>query len=178
MGDIYDSIRIPLNSRQRAERQGSYPYYGVASIMDYIDGFLFDGVYILTGEDGSAVDTGGHPITQYVWGQFWVNNHAHVLEGKNGISEEHLYLLLQQMNVAAFVTGAVQPKLNQKNLNSIPMILADAFVHGAFSGLIDPLFEKVRIYAGEKKLLSAQRDALLPKLVSGDVGDCLVGGIA
>ena len=87
-------------------------------------------------------------------------------------------MLLQQMNVAAFVTGAVQPKLNQKNLNSIPMILADAFVHGAFSGLIDPLFEKVRIYAGEKKLLSAQRDALLPKLVSGDVGDCLVGGIA
>ena len=70
--EVHDSKRIPLNSRQRAERQGPYPYYGAAGIMDYVDDYLFDGVYVLMGEDGSVVDDEGYPIVQYVWGQFWV----------------------------------------------------------------------------------------------------------
>ena len=59
--EIHDSRRVPLNSRQRVERQGAYPYYGAAGIMDYVDGFLFDGIYVLAGEDGSVVDDDGYP---------------------------------------------------------------------------------------------------------------------
>ena len=137
--------------------------------MDYVDDFLFDGVHILVGEDGSVVDADGYPVVQYVWGQFWVNNHAHVLIGKNGISNEHLYLLLQQMNIMAFVTGAVQPKLSQRNLKTIPIVLPDREVCGAFSGLVGPLFDSRCDNTEEAGLLAAQRDELLPKLVSGDV---------
>ena len=167
--DIHDSKRIPLNSRQRADRQGPYPYYGAADIMDYVDGFLFDGVYVLTGEDGSVVDADGYPVVQYVWGQFWVNNHAHVLKGNNGVSEEHLYLLLNRASISAFVTGAVQPKLSQRNLKAIPIVFAGRSVCRAFSGLIAPLFEKLRDTSDETGLLAAQRNALLPGLVSGEV---------
>ena len=116
--EIHDSKRIPLNSRQRAGRQGPYPYYGAAGIMDYVDDFLFDGVHVLIGEDGSVADVDGYPVIQYVWGQFWVNNHAHVLRGQHKVSNEHLYLLLRQLSITAYVTGAVQPKLSQKNLKA------------------------------------------------------------
>ena len=167
--EIHDSKRIPLNSRQRATRQGSYPYYGAAGIMDYINDYLFDGIYVLTGEDGSVVDAEGHPVIQYVWGQFWVNNHAHVLRGKNGVSVEHLYLLLMRVNVLAFVTGAVQPKLSQRNLRAIPIAYPGRTLCREFSTLLNPLFAKVRKTADETERLTAQRDALLPKLVSGDV---------
>ena len=167
--EIFDSVRIPLNKRQRAERQGIYPYYGAASIMDHVDDFLFDGVYVLTGEDGSVADDDGHPVVQYVWGQFWVNNHAHILKGKNGISEEHLYLFLQQTTVAAFVTGAVQPKLNQKNLKAVPLVLPKGPVCRAFSDLIQPLFSKLRANADETATLISLRDILLPKLISGEL---------
>ena len=173
LGDViefHDSKRIPLNSRQRSERQGPYPYYGAADIMDYVDDFLFDGVYVLAGEDGSVVDTDGHPIIQYVWGQFWVNNHAHVLRGRNGIGEEHLYSLLQQVNIMAFVTGAVQPKLSQRNLKAVPIVFPGGTACRAFSTLVGPLFERVRENADEADSLTAQRDALLPKLVSGALG--------
>ena len=165
--EIHDSKRIPLNSRQRAERQGPYPYYGAAGIMDYVDDFLFDGVHVLIGEDGSVVDADGYPVVQYIWGQFWVNNHAHVLRGKNGICHEHLYLLLQQVNIVAFVTGAVQPKLSQRNLKAVPVVFPSRSVCVAFSDMIGPLFKNIRVNAEETKLLTAQRDALLPKLVSG-----------
>ena len=143
--------------------------HGAAGIVDYVDDFLFDGVYVQTGEDGSVVDADGHPVVQYIWGQFWVNNHAHVLKGKNGVSEEHLYLLLHQANISAFVTGAVQPKLSQRNLKAVPIVFASRSVCGAFSDIIRPLFKKMRVNADETESLAALRDAILSKLVSGKV---------
>ena len=168
--DIYDAARIPLNSRQRAERQGLYPYYGAAGIMDHVDDFLFDGVYVLTGEDGTVANEEGYPAVQYVWGQFWVNNHAHVMRGAHGISDEHLYLFLQQARIVSFVTGAVQPKLNQKNLKSIPFVLPQQSVCQAFAHLEQPIFATIRSNSDASVTLTAQRDALLPGLVSGRCG--------
>ena len=167
--DIHDKRRVPLNSRQRASKEGPYPYYGAAGIMDYVDAYLFDGVYVLTGEDGSVINTDGHPVVQYTWGQFWVNNHAHVLKGRNGFSEEHLYMLLQQANISAFVTGAVQPKLSQRNLKAVPIVFASRSVCETFSRLIGALFGRIRYNVDEAKSMADQRDALLPRLVSGDL---------
>lgn len=67
--DLEDSKRIPLNSRDRAQRKGPYPYYGATAIMDYADDYLFDGIRILLGEDGAAISDDGKAILQYVWGK-------------------------------------------------------------------------------------------------------------
>lgn len=112
--DLHDSKRIPLSNRERANLAKIYPYYGAASIMDYVDGYLFDGIYLLLGEDGTVVDSKGFPILQYVEGKFWVNNHAHIITGKNGFSVELLYLLFSLTSVQSIVTGAVQPKISRK----------------------------------------------------------------
>ncbi len=89
---IHDSKRIPLSGQEREKRKGPYPYYGAAALMDTVDDYLFDGVYLLTGEDGSVADANGFPIMQYVWGKFWVNNHAHILQGKDGVATEMLWM--------------------------------------------------------------------------------------
>lgn len=89
--ELHDSKRIPLSSRERAARAKLYPYYGATSVMDYVDRYLFDGIYLLLGEDGTVVDNNGFPILQYVEGKFWVNNHAHIITGKNGFTVETLY---------------------------------------------------------------------------------------
>ena len=166
--EIHDSKRIPLNSRERAARQGPYPYYGATGIMDYVDDYLFDGIHVLVGEDGSVIDEKGHPVTQYVWGQFWVNNHAHVLTG-NGISNEHLYLVLKNTNIRAFVTGAVQPKISQKNLKAIPLIYSGKKISQVFTSQIIEYFHKIRSTSEESRTLAALRDTLLPKLISGEL---------
>ncbi len=67
--------------------------------MDYVDAYIFDGKYLLLGEDGTVIDDYGYPILQYVWGKFWVNNHAHILTGKNGFNIESLYMLLRHTSV-------------------------------------------------------------------------------
>jgi type I restriction enzyme S subunit len=167
--EISDAKRVPLSARERESRQGKYPYHGAASVMDYVDNFLFDGIYTLMGEDGSVINEDGTPVLQYVWGKFWVNNHAHVLRGKNGISTEHLLLHLKGSNIAAFVNGAVQPKLNQGNMNRIPFVLPPQEVGQAFAKAIDPLFAQIRANADQSRTLATLRDTLLPKLLSGEL---------
>jgi type I restriction enzyme, S subunit len=167
--EISDSKRIPLSGREREARQGKYPYHGAASVMDYVDDFLFDGIYALMGEDGSVVNEDGTPVLQYVWGKFWVNNHAHVLRGKNGISTEHLFLHLKGSNIAPFVNGAVQPKLNQGNMNRIPFMLPPPEIGQAFAKAIEPLFAQIRANTDQSRTLATLRDSLLPKLLSGEL---------
>ena len=167
--EIHDSKRIPLSSRERQKRQGPFPYYGAAGIVDHIDDFLFDGIYVLVGEDGSVVTDTGKPVVQYVWGKFWVNNHAHVLKGTGGISDEQLLLLLQQIYVVPFVTGAVQPKLNQTNMKAIPVVHASPRVNQVFGDIVRPVFAKIRAMQDEIETLAILRDTLLPKLISGEL---------
>jgi type I restriction enzyme S subunit len=165
----FDSKRVPLSSRERALRKGKYPYYGATSIMDYIDDYLFDGIYLLMAEDGSVIDESEHPVLQYIWGKFWVNNHAHVLQGKEGIPIEYVYLLLKQTNVKHLVTGAVQPKINQNNMNNLNVVIPPEDIISNFSKLVGCIFEKNRLNSDEITILSQIRDSLLPKLMSGEL---------
>lgn len=125
--EIFDSQRKPLSGNERDKMRKLYPYYGAAALMDYVDDYLFDGIYLLLGEDGTVVTNEGFPVLQYVEGKFWVNNHAHILQGKNGFSVEVLYILLSQTNIQLIITGAVQPKISQYNLRNlqIPVLPID-----------------------------------------------------
>ena len=142
--NIYDSQRKPLSGQQREKMDKVYPYYGAASLMDYVDDYLFDGIYLLLGEDGTVVDELGFPILQYVWGKFWVNNHAHILTGKNGFSTETLYVLLKQTSVKSIVTGAVQPKISQANLKNILVTIPPKQQLSKYNEVIEPLFRTIR----------------------------------
>ena len=166
---LHDSKRIPLSSQQREKMEKKYPYYGATSLMDYVDNYLFDGIFLLLGEDGTVIDSEGFPILQYVEGKFWVNNHAHILTGKNGFSVEMLYLLFSLTNVKDKVTGAVQQKISQGNLNSITTIIPPEEVCKKFDLLIQPLFAQIRNLKQENDRLSELRDILLPKLMNGEI---------
>ena len=166
---IFDSKRIPLSGAERAKRTGIYPYYGAAALMDYVDDYLFDGVYLLTGEDGSVANEAGFPITQYVWGKFWVNNHAHILQGKGGVSTEHLMLAFQKTNVQPYITGAVQAKLSQSNMWRINFLRPTTSVAESFGKAIAPLYQALRHNSEQAKTLATLRDTLLPRLISGQL---------
>ncbi len=168
--EIHDSKRIPLSGAQRGKMEKKlYPYYGAASLMDYVDEYIFDGKYLLLGEDGTVVDDAGFPILQYVWGQFWVNNHAHILTGKLGYNVESLYMLFKQTPVKSIVTGAVQPKISQANLKSIAVAIPPANLLESFNDQVDAMFSFIRKNEEENKCLATLRDSLLFKLMSGEI---------
>ena len=124
LGDIatiHDKKRIPLNSRQRAERQGDIPYYGATGILDYVDKPLFDGEYVLVGENGVNLRPKKSDLAFKVVGKFWVNNHAHILQGNEPWINDYVINVFRVLDIAPYITGAAQPKLNQAALMRIPI---------------------------------------------------------
>ena len=167
-GDIVafeDSKRVPLNSRDREARKGPYPYYGATSVMDYVDGYLFDGIRVLLGEDGTVIDSEGRPILQYVWGKYWVNNHAHILASSGEYSLEAIYVALRRTAINHIVTGAVQMKTSQRNLKSLELEMPSP----KSLDYLQDLFAAYRSNRDESAKLASLRDALLPKLMSGEI---------
>lgn len=171
LGDVlifFDNRRKPLSSIQREKMAHIYPYYGATSIVDYVEDYLFDGTYILISEDGAnVIDSFGHPLTQYTYGKFWVNNHAHIVKGSNGYSEALVYAMLGTLNMQSIVTGAAQPKINQANLRNFEAVLPENEEAQVLSELLNPVLQQMLHHEQENEKLSELRDILLPQLMSG-----------
>jgi type I restriction enzyme S subunit len=169
VSEILDKYRKPLSSRDREGMDKIYPYYGATSCMDYVDNYIFDGIYTLIGEDGSVAKEDGLPYMQYVWGKLWVNNHAHILQGKNGFSTEMIHTMLSITNIGHLVTGAVQAKLSQANMQKILVAIPPVKVLDKIRPVIDELYGRIRNAEDESRRLAELRDALLPRLMSGEI---------
>ena len=165
----HDKKRKPLSGMQRAEMQGEYRYYGAASILDYVNDYLFDGTYLLLGEDGTVVTEDGFPVLQYVTGKFWVNNHAHVLTGQPGYPTEYLYMMFKSTKVKDVVTGAAQPKISQARLSNKKIIVPSKQLVSAYCDITGPMFKEIINLERQITVLKEARDRLLPKLMSGEI---------
>ena len=165
IANILDYKRKPLSAEQRALIKGEYPYFGAMSIIDYINDYIFDGVYLLFAEDGvNVVDENGHPNLQYVYGKFWLNNHAHIMQGNDIASTEYLYLALKQSIVTDLVTGAAQPKINQENMSTIPIVVPNQSVMEQFNRVIKHLFDSKKSSEIENFKLKEIQSLLLVKM--------------
>jgi type I restriction enzyme S subunit len=180
--EIYDSKRVPLSKMQRNKMKEGilYPYYGAATIMDYVNDYIFDGDYILLGEDGTVRTNEGYPVLQYATGKFWVNNHTHIFKAKTPYNNFFIWNFLSKKNIDRIITGAVQPKINQTNLKSLEFPNFPEDLVNEYIKITDSQFIKINKNKKQIRTLQSLRDTLLPKLMSGEIRDgCEVktGGI-
>jgi type I restriction enzyme S subunit len=114
---VLDSQRRPIKKTDR--RPGPYPYYGANGIQDWVSDFLFEGTYLLMGEDGSVVNSDGSPVVNWAEGRIWVNNHAHVMaEIPSRASLRFVYHYLRTADVTSVAHG-VPPKITQADLRAM-----------------------------------------------------------
>ncbi|MCD1607286.1 restriction endonuclease subunit S [Pseudomonas kunmingensis] len=119
-----DNKRIPITKRDR--KPGNYPYYGASGIVDYVAEYIFDGDTLLISEDGANLIARSTPIAFPASGKYWVNNHAHILKFEDMATQRFVEFYLESIKLDKYITGAAQPKLNQKALNSIPIPIPDS----------------------------------------------------
>ena len=162
--NCFDYKRRPLAGYDRADMAKKYPYYGAAALMDYVEDYMFDGTYILMGEDGTVINADNTPVIQYVTGKFWVNNHAHVLQGMNGFDENLLYLILKNTQINEYVTGGVQAKINQENMMSIPVLIPTQKELEVITKNIQPIFQLFLTKHKENEKLTKLQSLLLAKM--------------
>ena len=112
-----DSKRKPITSGLRTS--GKIPYYGASGIVDYVKDYIFDGDFLLISEDGANLLARNTPIAFSASGKIWVNNHAHILKFETYEERRFIEFYLNKIDLTPYISGAAQPKLNKKNLNSI-----------------------------------------------------------
>ncbi|WP_437285033.1 restriction endonuclease subunit S [Sorangium sp. So ce406] len=171
--DNHDGGRVPVKSADRERRRGPYPYYGASGIIDSIDGYLFDGDYLLIAEDGANLLSRTTAVAFPARGRFWVNNHAHVVQPKAGVALEYLEMLLNSLDLQHHVTGSAQPKLTQAALNGIPAPLPPAEEQAeivrraqALFALADTIEERVAMARARADKLP---QAILARAFSGEL---------
>ncbi len=136
--EILDNRRIPIAKNKR--NPGIYPYYGANGIQDYIDSYIFDGDFVLVGEDGSVINKDNTPVVNWASGKIWVNNHAHVLQTKKELKLKFLYFYLQTIDVSYYVAGT-PPKINQENLKKISIPIPPLEIQQEIVKILDAFTE-------------------------------------
>ncbi|MEE1097531.1 MAG: restriction endonuclease subunit S [Bacteroidales bacterium] len=131
---ILDAQRKPISKSKRIK--GIYPYYGANGIQDYVSDYIFDGTFLLVGEDGSVINKDNSPVLNWAVGKIWVNNHAHILTAKDSNNLRYIYYALQIQDVSKIVRG-VPPKINQESLKSIRIPLPHIEVQEEIVRILD-----------------------------------------
>jgi len=161
LGDLtenFDGIRVPVTAADR--RAGPYPYYGASGVVDHIDGFLFDGEYLLIAEDGENLRTRTTPIAFLARGKFWVNNHAHIVRANNEADTRFLMYSLRATDISGYLTGSTMPKLTQGNMNRIPLLAPPLPEQRAIAHLLGTLDDKIELNQRTSETLEAMAQAL------------------
>ena len=114
-----DRQRRPITKGNR--QTGVYPYYGASGVVDHVADYIFDGDYLLVSEDGANLLARSTPIAFSISGKNWVNNHAHVLKFNFAELQKYVEIYLNSIDLSKYISGGAQPKLNQDNLNRIPI---------------------------------------------------------
>ena len=161
IAEIQNHKRVPLSSMDRSKRQGNYPYYGASGIVDHIDGYIFDGDFVLISEDGENLRTRKTPIAFKASGKFWVNNHAHIVKCKENYLSDIVVYYLKNTDLNEFISGAVQPKLNKASLTSIPFYLPeDKQEQRTIATILSSLDDKIDLLHRQNQTLEAMAETL------------------
>lgn len=158
-----DAERIPLSVSERQNLEKIYDYYGASGVIDKVDKYLFDETLLLIGEDGANLLSRSTPIAYLAKGQYWVNNHAHVLDcNKQLLCMEYIMYFINAISLAPYVTGTAQPKMNQEKMNSIPIALPPFEEQHRIVAKIEELLPSVARYAASYEKLE-QFNAKFPE---------------
>ncbi len=161
LGDLtinLDTKRKPVKEADR--KPGPYPYYGASGIVDYVDSYIFDGEHLLIAEDGENLRTRQTPIAFRACGQFWVNNHAHIVVGNERASTRYLEYAVLASDITSYLTGAVMPKLTQGNMNRIEVPCPPRHVQDQIVGVLGTLDDRITLLRETNTTLEAIAQAL------------------
>ncbi len=167
-----DSKRVPITKNVRTS--GEYPYYGASGIVDYVGDYIFEGANLLVSEDGANLLARSTPIAFSVSGKYWVNNHAHILKFENMATQRFVEFYLESIKLDDYITGAAQPKLNQKALNSIPIpipksVETQAKIVESLELLQEQTQRLARLYEQKLAALESLKKSLLHQAFTGEL---------
>ena len=191
LGDIavcLDYMREPINGTERNLRTAGknptelFPYYGATQQQGWIDDYIFDAELVLLGEDGVPFFDDLRSKAYLISGKTWVNNHAHILKFDHMATQHFVEFYLESIPLDEYITGAAQPKLNQKAMNSIPIpIPKDVASQGRIVRGVETLSTETHrlasLYQQKLAALDALKKSLLHQAFSGELAGKVLSAV-
>ena len=166
----HDSKRVPIKSVDRQNIQGKYRYYGASGVIDYVEDYIFDGRYILLGEDGENVLSRNLPLAFIVEGKFWVNNHAHVLQPTETVDIGFLCEYLESLDYKNIASGSAQPKITKSALSDIKVKLPSACEQLKIASILTSVDEVIENTQKQIDKLQDLKKATMNELLTKGIG--------
>lgn len=167
LAEILDHLRVPVNSGERNARLGPVPYYGANGQQGWIDKAIFNEPLILLAEDGGNFDDFAvRPIAYRIDGPSWVNNHAHILRAKGGVSQSFLFWSLVNKDIRRYIAGGTRTKLTQGELRQIEVNVPPIAHQSKIAEILDTLDAAIRGTEAVVAKLKAMKQGLLHDLLT------------
>jgi type I restriction enzyme S subunit len=174
-----DSKRIPITKSKRTA--GKIPYYGASGVVDFVADYIFDEDLLCISEDGANLLARTYPIAFSISGKTWVNNHAHVLRFATITTQKFIEFYINSIKIDDYVSGMAQPKLNQKNLNAIPVPFPDIEVQKDLLNKVTTLRAETQklehLYQRKLDNLEELKKSVLQKAFRGQLSELGLEGL-
>jgi len=152
--ECVDGRRVPLNSSQRSEMPGNYPYWGANGVVDSIGVYLFDEELVLLGEDGAPFDDPLKAVAFHVSERVWINNHIHVLRPNASIDPRFLTYALNVVDWMPLVSGSTRLKLTQDDMMSARVPVYPLRTQEAIADYLDAETSRINTIISKKRRIS------------------------
>lgn len=162
-GVLTDLIEVCYGKDHKKLTDGAYPVYGSGGLMRHVEKYLHEGESVLIPRKGTLNNV------MLVSGRFWTVDTMFYTKELMGGAARYAYFILSKMDLASMNAGSAVPSMTTKILSAIPVALPSEALLAELKAWSDPLFEQIRLNEQENEQLSALRDALLPKLMTGEI---------
>ena len=161
IADRYDNLRVPVAASIRIP--GTTPYYGANGIQDYVEGYTHEGEFVLVAEDG-ANDLINYPV-KCVNGRIWVNNHAHVIQGKDIIANnQFLAYSINHADIENLLVGGSRAKLNAETLMDIELTIPSVIEQQEIGSYLKSLDHLIALHQRKLEKLKNIKKSCLEKM--------------
>lgn len=163
VGDLIDmNYGKALNESQRSGH--GYAVYGSSGVVGFHEEYLIEGPGVITGRKGTL------GVVNYSFTNFYpIDTTFYVVSKQDSKGLYFEYFLLKTLNLGEMNSDSAVPGLNRNLALGIPILIPPKPLVKKFNEAVDHIFEKIKSNQTQIRTLTALRDSLLPKLMSGEI---------
>lgn len=165
MGTLSDIIIVKYGKDHKKLQDGNVPVYGSGGIMRFVDKSLYSKESVLIPRKGTLNNI------IYVDEPFWSVDTMFYSEMKYENIAKYIFFVLSRLNFKSMNSGSAIPSMTTNILNALPIVIPNSSVLERFEKNISPIFSKIKSLSKESARLAEMRDALLPRLMSGEYSE-------
>ncbi len=162
-GQLSDLISVKYGKDHKKLADGNYPVYGSGGIMRYVEKPLYTGESVLIPRKGTLNNV------MYVNEAFWSVDTMFYTEMLRPNIAKFVYHFVKSKDLASLNAGSAVPSMTTNILNAMQLYIPDEKTLEKFENIVSPMYSAMQENTKESKILANTRDALLPKLMSGEL---------